>query len=482
MTTVTDEGRVSTSRAFDDHHPPDPDLIADCVHCGFCLPTCPTYAIWGLEMDSPRGRIYLMKMANEGQVELNETVVKHWDRCLGCMACVTACPSGVQYDKLLEATRPQVERNFKRPLDDRLFRRMIFEVFPYPARLRTLLAPLLLYRGSGLRTLIYRSGLIKLLPDRLQAMDALMPPIDLKALRSRMPAVIRARGTRRRRVGMITGCVQQVFFSDVNVATARVLASEGCDVVVPEDQGCCGALEVHAGQEDRAVERARRMIEVFERAEVDTIVINAAGCGSTLKEYGRMLRDDPAWAERGRGFSAKVRDISEILAELEPRATYHPLPYKVAYHDACHLQHAQGIVAEPRAVLARIPGLEVLEIAESAICCGSAGIYNMIQPEPARELGDRKVRNLLETGAQAVATSNPGCLLQIVSGLERVGQSMPAVHPIELLDASIRGAVPSALAKLPRDGDGDRTDPGDPRLHGPHPDRASAGLRGPKPN
>ncbi len=481
MTTITDEGRVSSGRAFDDHHPPDPDLVADCVHCGFCLPTCPTYTLWGLEMDSPRGRIQLMKMVNEGEVELNETVVKHWDRCLGCMACVTACPSGVQYDKLIEATRAQVERNFTREPEDRLFRRLIFELFPYPTRLRALLAPLLLYRGSGLRNLVYRTGAIKLLPDRLQAVDALMPPIDARALRSSMPVVIRARGSRRRRVGMIAGCVQQVFFGDVNVATARVLASEGCEVVVPREQGCCGALEVHSGREDRALERARRLIEVFERARVDTVVINAAGCGSTLKEYGHLLRDDGAWARRAEQFSARVRDISEILADLEPRATYKPLPYAVAYHDACHLQHAQGVVAEPRAVLARIPGLEVRVIAESAICCGSAGIYNMVQPEPARELGDRKVRNLLDTGAQAVATSNPGCLLQLVSGLEREGRRIPAVHPVELLDASIRGVVPRAFSDLPRRGRGTHLEPVDPRLHGPSPDKDSFATRGPSP-
>jgi glycolate oxidase iron-sulfur subunit len=430
---------------FDPHHPPEQDLIEDCVHCGFCLPTCPTYVLWGEEMDSPRGRIYLMKLGSEGAIPLNQTFVGHFDRCLGCMACLTACPSGVQYDKLIEATRSQIERNYRRSLPDGLFRRLIFALFPHPARLRLLAGPLWLYRRSGLRALARRLGVLRALPERLRAMEALAPDFTLRAAHQRFPAVIPAQGERRRRVGLVLGCVQRVFFGDVNAATARVLAAEGCEVVVPPEQGCCGALMVHAGQEADALAYARRTIEAFERADVDTIVINAAGCGSTLKEYGHLLRDDPAYAERAQAFAAKCKDISEILAELEPRATRQPLPAKVAYHDACHLQHAQGVRAEPRAVLRGIPGLEIVEIAEPAICCGSAGIYNLVEPGPAQELGDRKVANLLATGAQAVVSSNPGCLLQILSGLERAGRPLPALHMIELLDASIRGVRPEAL-------------------------------------
>ena len=431
--------------SFDAHHPPDPDLIAECVHCGFCLPTCPTYALWGEEMDSPRGRIYLMKLAREGEVPLNETVTRHFDLCLGCMACVTACPSGVRYDRLIEATRSQVERNFERPPDDRLFRRMIFELFPYPKRLRALLGPLLLYDKLGLRALARRFGLLDRLPAHLRAMEGLTPPLRPEQLWLRLPTVTSAVGERRRRVGLLEGCVQRVFFGDVNAATVRVLAAEGCEVVVPPEQGCCGALEVHAGQEGRALARARRLIALFERAGVDTIVVNAAGCGSTMKEYGHLLRDDPAWAARAEWFAAKVKDVSEILAELEPRASYLPLRYRTAYHDACHLQHAQGVRAQPRAVLRRIPGLELLEVPESELCCGSAGIYNLVEPEPAQELGDRKVQNVLATCPDLVATSNPGCLLQIRQGLERAGQPLPVVHPIELLDASINGVKPAAL-------------------------------------
>jgi glycolate oxidase iron-sulfur subunit len=442
MGVTSTELQSDGARTFDDRHPPDPKLIDDCVHCGFCLPTCPTYALWGEEMDSPRGRIYLMKLAGEGAVGLNSTVVQHFDRCLGCMACVTACPSGVQYDKLIEATRPQIERNYERSFTDRLFRRAIFELFPYPKRLRALALPLLLYQASGLRGLAHRLGLVRALPARLRAMEGVMPSLGERMLRTRVPTLVPARGKRRRRVGMITGCVQRVFFPDVNAATVRVLAAEGCEVVSPPEQGCCGALELHAGFDQRALSRARQLISVFDRAGVDIIVINAAGCGSSLKQYGYLLRDDPAWADRAVAFSEKVRDISELLADLEPVGTYHELPYRVAYHDACHLRHAQGVYSQPRAILARIPKLELLEIAEADICCGSAGIYNLVEPEAARELGDRKAQNLLATGAQAVATSNPGCLLQIQSALQRIGQPIPAFHPAELLDASLAGRRP----------------------------------------
>jgi len=252
----------------------------------------------------------------------------------------------------------------------------------------------------------------------------------------------------RRRVGMLTGCVQQVFFAHVNAATARVLAAEGCEVIAPPDQPCCGALMVHSGLEEQAAEMARRIIALFERAEADTIVINAAGCGSTMKEYGHLLRDDPAWADRARAFSAKCRDIAEILCELEPVAPRNPLPMRIAYHDACHLRHAQGVYQQPRDLLAGIPGLEVAEIAESSLCCGSAGVYNLLQPEPAQQLGDRKVGHLLATHADAVVSANPGCLLQLMSGLRRRGEkTLPAMHMVELLDASIRGIPADELIR-----------------------------------
>jgi glycolate oxidase iron-sulfur subunit len=445
MAQAVSEDTRSPISIFDAFHPPSPELIDDCVHCGFCLPTCPTYLLWGEEMDSPRGRIYLMNLGNQGRAAFTETYVSHFDRCLGCMACLTSCPSGVQYDKLIEATRAQIERNYPRSLPDKLFRRMLFALFPHPNRLRVLAVPLWIYQSSGLRHLVRRSGFLDALPARLRAMEALLPPISLRALRSRVPRQTAAQGARRRRVGLLLGCVQRVFFGDVNAATARVLAAEGCEVIAPPEQGCCGALMVHAGQEQGALDLARRTIDLWERADVDTIVINAAGCGSTLKEYGYLLRDDPVYAERAKVFAAKCKDISEVLAELEPRAPRHPLKLRVAYHDACHLQHAQGVRAEPRKVLATIPGLEIREIPEAAICCGSAGVYNLVEPEPAQQLADRKVHHVLSTGAEVLATSNPGCLLQIMHGLQRAGHPMPAVHPVELIDASIRGVLPAAL-------------------------------------
>lgn len=447
MAQAVKEGSRSPISIFDEFHPPSPELIDECVHCGFCLPTCPTYLLWGEEMDSPRGRIYLMNLGNQGQAALTDTYVRHFDQCLGCMACLTACPSGVQYDKLIETTRAQIERNYQRSLPDKLFRRLLFALFPHPNRLRVLAAPLWVYQASGLRGLVQRSKVLDLLPARLRAMEALLPPISLAALGARVPTRTPAQGQRRRRVGLLLGCVQRVFFGDVNAATARVLAAEGCEVIAPPEQACCGALMVHAGQEQDALVLARRMIDVWERADVDTIVINAAGCGSTLKEYGYLLRDDPAYAARAKVFAAKCKDISEVLAELEPRAPRHPLNLRVAYHDACHLQHAQGVRAEPRKVLGTIPGLEIREIPEAAICCGSAGVYNLVEPEPAQQLADRKVQHVLSTGAELLATSNPGCLLQIMNGLKRAGHPLPAVHPVELIDASIRGVLPAALER-----------------------------------
>jgi glycolate dehydrogenase iron-sulfur subunit len=431
--------------AFDAYHPPDPELIADCVHCGFCLPTCPTYLLWGEEMDSPRGRIYLMKLASEEQIGLTDHMTRHIDQCLGCMACVTACPSGVQYDKLIEATRAQVERHAPRTLPDRAFRSLLFALFPHPGRLRALVPALWLYQRTGAQRLVRSRSIAKLLPRRLRGMEAVLPPVRLRDRRGALPSYTPATGTPRRRVGLLAGCVQRVFFDPVNAATIRVLAAEGCDVVVPPAQGCCGALSFHGGREDEGLAYARRLIDAFEAAEVDIVVANAAGCGSSLKDYGHLLRDDPAYAERARAFSAKVRDVTELLAELEPQASRHPLPLRVAYHDACHLGHAQGVRKQPRTVLRAIPELEVVDIPEADICCGSAGVYNLLEPEAATELGERKARNILHARPQAIATANPGCLLQITSALERQGVRIPTFHPVELVDASIRGVMPEGL-------------------------------------
>jgi glycolate oxidase iron-sulfur subunit len=426
--------------AFDQHHPPDKALIDDCVHCGFCLPTCPTYLLWGEEMDSPRGRIYLMDIGLEGE-PLDDEMTKHFDQCLGCMACVTSCPSGVQYDKLIEATRQQVERRHERTRGERALRTMIFSLFPHPQRLRALRGPMRLYRRTGLQRLMRRSGLLERLPAGLAAMERLLPDTSRS---EQVPEHTPALGTVRRRVGMLTGCIQRAFFPQVNAATVRVLAAEGCEVVAPK-QRCCGALSMHAGREAEAQASARAMIDAFEGSGVDNVVVNVAGCGSSMKEYGHLLRDDPAYAERATAFSAKVRDLSELLVELGPVAERKPLELAVAYHDACHLGHAQGIRSQPRQSLGEVPGIELREIAESEICCGSAGIYNLVQPEPAAELGDRKAGNVLATGADLLVTSNPGCMLQIRASLERRGAALPMAHVAEVLDASIRGADPATL-------------------------------------
>ena len=290
-----------------------------------------------------------------------------------------------------------------------------------------------------MQSLIRASGILKLLPQRLAAMEALLPTVPVHFTWTMPEHIPPATPKKRGRIGMLTGCVQQVFFSHVNAATARVLSAEGFEVIVPVGQPCCGALMLHSGLEAQAATMARKLIALFEAANVDTIVINAAGCGSTMKEYGHLLRDDPQWATRAQAFSEKCKDITEILSSMPPMAPRHPLPIRIAYHDACHLRHAQGIHQQPRKLLAGIPQLEVAEIAEPTLCCGSAGVYNLLQPEPAQQLGDRKVSHLLDVRSQAVVSANPGCLLQLMSGLRRRGErTLPAFHMVELLDASIR--------------------------------------------
>ena len=428
--------------AFDAHHPPATQIIDTCVHCGFCLQVCPTYLLWGKEMDSPRGRIQLVKMAAEGATPMTSRWVEHLDACLGCMACMTACPSGVDYGKLIEATRAQIERHHQRSLGERWHRQFLFSVFTSPARLRMLRAILGAYQKSGLQTLVRGSGLLKLLPARVAAMEALAPRVTESEA---VPEVTPATGEKRRRVGLLLGCVQREFLSQVNAASARVLAAEGCEVVAPAAQTCCGALLLHAGEEEAAAELARRTIDIFDRAGVDAVVINAAGCGSTMKEYGYLLRDDPQYAERARRFSAQCADISEFLEQLGPRAARQPLALRAAYQDACHLQHAQGVRSQPRALLGGVPGLTVMEIPEAAICCGSAGIYNLVQPETAAALGDRKAQLVAALDADVVATGNPGCLLQMTAALARCGKQIPVVHIIQLLDASLRGDEPESF-------------------------------------
>jgi glycolate oxidase iron-sulfur subunit len=384
-------------------------------------------------MDSPRGRILLMRSAAEGGAELTASQVDAWDNCLGCMACVTACPSGVQYHSLIEDTRGQIERNWERSLPDRLWRRALFALFPHPGRLRAL-APLV-----ALQRALPAERLVRRIP-RLRELTRVTPRTSVRAAWRRLPERTPARGTRRGSVGFVQGCVQRVFFADVNVATVSVLAAEGFDVFAPRLPRCCGALQLHTGYDEEARALARATIAAFEGCE--TVVVNAAGCGSAMKDYAHLFRDDAAWGDRAAAFSAKVRDVSELLAEHDPVAPRHPVPLTVAYHDACHLAHAQGVRDAPRDLLRTIPGLELREPAGWELCCGSAGVYNLLKPDPAAELGRRKAQHLLDTGAQAVAAANPGCLLQIAAHARALGRELPVYHPMELLYASIEGRTP----------------------------------------
>ena len=399
------------------------EYTSDCVHCGFCLPTCPTYVLWHEEMDSPRGRIHLMDARLDGAIALNATVAEHFDRCLGCMACVSSCPSGVRYDRLIESTRATVEQELERSAGDRFVRGLLFRLLPYPGRMRAALRLAPIGRAAPM-------------PKRFR------PLVDVAPRwrgRGEVPPLTPAVGTRHARVGLLTGCVQSAVFPDVNAATARVLAADGFEVVAPP-QGCCGALSVHAGRLDEGKAFAHRLVDAFE--DVDLVVVNASGCGSHLKELGWLLGD-----ERAQAFAAKVRDVGELLAETPPRASRHPLAMTVALQDSCHLRHAQALPLASRSSLARIPGLEVVEPEEQDLCCGSAGIYNVVQAQAARELGDRKAGHVLATRAQAYASANPGCLVQISSALRRARRPLPALHPIELVDASIRNVGSARLLK-----------------------------------
>jgi glycolate oxidase iron-sulfur subunit len=392
-------------------------------------------------MDSPRGRIDLMRGLAEGKIAWSGAVAAHFDRCLGCMGCMPACPSGVKYDVLIEHTRADRERHFERSLAEQFHREMIFALFPYPGRLRAAAAFLWLYTESGLQAVVRRTGLLRLLPRRLAQMDALLPAVSLHNVAARLPERVPAKGERRARVALLAGCVQRVFFPGVNEATLRVLSAEGCEVLVPAGQGCCGALSIHAGREQEALAFARDTIARLEEEPVDTILVNAAGCGSSMKDYGRLLADDPKWASRAAAFSAKVRDVTEFLAALPPVAPRRPIRARVAYHDSCHLAHAQGVRAQPRALLSGIPGLELVEIPAGDQCCGSAGIYNLVQPESSEEIGTRKVDNVLSVKADLLASANPGCTLQIQKILRQRGLTLPAAHPIQILDASIGGGT-----------------------------------------
>jgi glycolate dehydrogenase iron-sulfur subunit len=397
---------------------PDLDEIRKCVHCGICLPQCPTYRVLGEEMDSPRGRIYLMRAAAEGRVGLTETFQRHIDLCLGCRACETACPSGVRFGSLLEATRAQLRRSGP-PAKRRLLEAFVFSVFPEPARLGAALAAFKLYKRSGLGALVRASGVLRGLPA-LAAMHALLDEVPAAAP---LPEVVPAHGRVAGRVGLLTGCVQRHLYPHVNRDTARLLSLAGFEVVIPRGQGCCGALELHAGRLEAHAARARALASAFP-ADLDFIVTNAAGCGAAMKEYGHRIPELTPFATR-------VRDVTEILAGADLRLG--PLDLTVTYHDACHLVHGQRVRHEPRQLLGRIRGLRLVELGDSELCCGSAGVYNLLEPDMARELLDEKLDRIAESGARVVAAANPGCLLQIAWGCRERGLDVAIVHPVELL-------------------------------------------------
>ncbi len=408
--------------AFSGRDVPDLDELRKCVHCGICLPQCPTYRVLGQEMDSPRGRLYLMRAAAEGRVGLSETFAHHLDLCLGCRACETACPSGVRFGSLLEATRAQLRRGGPPPRR-RLLQAMIFSIFTDPKRMGGALRALRLYQRSGLQRVIRATGALAMFP-RLAAMEALVGEVPEAVP---LPELLPARGRARGRVGLVTGCVQRHLYPGVNRDTARLLSLAGYDVVVPAAQGCCGALELHAGRTDALRARARALAAAFPD-DLDFVVTNAAGCGSTMKEYGH-------WAPETAGLAARARDVTEVLAEAE--LPLGRLELTATYHDACHLAHGQRVRQEPRALLRRIPGLKLVELADSDLCCGSAGVYNLLEPAIARELLEWKVSRIVETGARVVATGNPGCLLQIAQGCRARGLDVELVHPVELLARSV---------------------------------------------
>jgi glycolate oxidase iron-sulfur subunit len=415
--------------AFDTFRAPQTELLEDCVHCGFCLDTCPTYVLWGNEADSPRGRIVLIGEGLRTDEPMSDEMVTHFDRCLGCMACVTACPSGVRYDRLIEQVRPQVERHHRRSLFERGLRRMLFGTLPHPRRLRTL-APLMI-AGRKLGS--------DRIPGRVGMLAKVAPQLRMRELRSTgFPEHVPAVGEQRGRVGVLLGCVQRVFYADVQRATIATLAAEGFEVFAPQLPECCGALEMHSGEEPAAVTRAEATIAAFNAIDgLDYVVTSAAGCGSAMKEYGELVGTPDA-----QRFAERVVDVTELLGSVEPRAPRGPVPLKVVYHDACHLVHAQKVREQPRAMLRTIPGLELLENpVEPDICCGSAGVYNMLQPEAGAELGVRKARNLLGTGADAMAAANPGCAAQLDRHFRDLGRPLPIYHPVELVWRSIRASA-----------------------------------------
>ena len=422
---------------------PDRPLWEDysrCIRCGLCLNQCPTYRELGVEMDSPRGRIYQMVQVDEGRLPLSESFVRHIDLCLDCRACETACPSGVQYGKLVEAARTQIELHYRRPLGERIVRYLAFQqLLPKPAMLRVAGFLLRFFQASGLQEIIRRGGLLNDFP-RLAALDQLSPQIESPTFFSQIGKVFPSRGRRRFRVALHAGCIANLAFARLNEATVRVLQENGCEVLVPAAQICCGALHVHAGLRDFARTLARRNIQAVIDASageaVDAILTNAAGCGSTLKEYGHLLEQDSAWAEKSAVFAGKMRDVLEFLSDVGLVQEMHPLRHTVTYQDSCHLAHGQKVRQQPRKLLNSIPGLRFAEMSMSDLCCGSAGIYNITETDLSMQLLKTKMEAVNSTGAEIIATANPGCILQLRAGAKLYGRGQRVMHVVELLDSA----------------------------------------------
>ncbi len=423
----------------------DYSVIQQCMHCGFCLPTCPTYDATRLERNSPRGRIALMRAIADGRMEVTRLFGDEMYFCLGCLACMTACPAGVEYSQLFETARATIEQSsvLSNPRRDWTRTVLLKGLFTRPGLLRFVGRLLYFYQSSGLQSLFRRLELTKLLPERLQKLEPQTPTVQAKFSNQIIAEVEKpASGKTRYRVGLLTGCVQDLVFSNINRDTADVLLANGCEVHTPPEQFCCGSLHGHNGEAETARELARRNLDTFDLEGLDAIITNAAGCGSHLKTYNRLLAEDKRYAERAALWSRKCKDISEFLVEIGFRApTAGPAGVaidRLTYHEACHLCHGQKITAQPRKILRSIPGMKIAELAESTWCCGSAGIYNLIQPEMSSNLLGRKLNNIAKTGANVVATANPGCHLQIENGAKTNGQKLNVFHPVTLLAMSYR--------------------------------------------
>lgn len=421
----------------------DYSILQQCMHCGMCLPTCPTYAETKFERHSPRGRIALMRAIADGTMEITPEFAEEMYYCLGCLACETACPAGVHYSELFEVAREEIEHHGVLARPERTFWRWLAvkTIFLHPHLLRMVGRLLWIYQSSGLQTLFRCTGLARLLPKNLRELEPLTPQVSAKFSHQLLPPALRPKGTKRFRVGLLTGCVQDLVFAEINRDTAEVLAENGCEVVTPQVQPCCGSLHAHNGEAGLAADLARKMIDLFPPEEFDAIISNAGGCGSHLRHYSALLAEDPNYAKRAALWDAKLRDIHEWLVEIDfrpPAAAPASEPMRVTYHESCHLTHGQKITRQPRQILRSLPGVELVELAESNWCCGSAGIYNITQPEMAAKLQDRKTANICATGCQQVATSNPGCHLQLANGLSRTGSSIRVTQPVSLLAAAYR--------------------------------------------